>query len=258
MLPNILKPRSRAWRYSGHRRDHAQGIPQIHRKGCRLWSAASSRCTSGNRLFIDDAQKFSRASVRYYEDLPRCYRVGRHVPPRRRAERALYHRPLSARQGYRSDRRGLLAPSIWTLRSLSEIPERQNELGTPSGTSLTSLRSPLRRRRPSEEETYAKIASCRSRAAARSKHSCRPTSTPASLGPPAVDEQLTWRAGYRALDRSIPASKRGGADESEHVCADIGKPSASLTSIGQDEAVDAVCASIRRSRVGPAGPSASR
>ena len=121
---------------------------------------------------------------------------------------------------------------------LSKIPELQTELER-----LQAQRDDLTQSsaRSEDEETYAKIASCRSRIlqveAELHELLCKPA--------PQVDEQLL--AEVIEIWTGIPASKVA-AQES----ARLRDMESRLKShvIGQDEAVDAVCASIRRSRAG--------
>ena len=117
---------------------------------------------------------------------------------------------------------------------LSEIPELQNELERLQAQLDELTQSSAR---SEEEETYAKIASCRSRIlqveAQLHDLLCKPA--------PAVDEQLL--AEVIEIWTGIPASKVA-AQES----ARLRDMENRLKS--HDEAVDAVCASIRRSRAG--------
>lgn len=121
---------------------------------------------------------------------------------------------------------------------LSKIPELQTELERLQ-TQLDDLTQSSAR--SEDEETYAKIASCRSRIlqveAELHELLCKPA--------PQVDEQLL--AEVIEIWTGIPASKVA-AQES----ARLRDMESRLKShvIGQDEAVDAVCASIRRSRAG--------
>ena len=121
---------------------------------------------------------------------------------------------------------------------LSEIPELQNELERLQAQLDELTQSSAR---SEEEETYAKIASCRSRIlqveAQLHDLLCKPA--------PAVDEQLL--AEVIEIWTGIPASKVA-APESARL-RDMENRLKSHV-IGQDEAVDAVCASIRRSRAG--------
>ena len=121
---------------------------------------------------------------------------------------------------------------------LSEIPELQNELERLQAQLDELTQSSAR---SEEEETYAKIASCRSRIlqveAQLHDLLCKPA--------PAVDEQLL--AEVIEIWTGIPASKVA-AQESARL-RDMENRLKSHV-IGQDEAVDAVCASIRRSRAG--------
>ena len=121
---------------------------------------------------------------------------------------------------------------------LSKIPELQTELGRLQAQLDDLTQSSAR---SEDEETYAKIASCRSRIlqveAELHELLCKPA--------PQVDEQLL--AEVIEIWTGIPASKVA-AQES----ARLRDMESRLKShvIGQDEAVDAVCASIRRSRAG--------
>ena len=121
---------------------------------------------------------------------------------------------------------------------LSKIPELQTELERLQAQLDDLTQSSAR---SEDEETYAKIASCRSRIlqveAELHELLCKPA--------PQVDEQLL--AGVIEIWTGIPASKVA-AQES----ARLRDMESRLKShvIGQDEAVDAVCASIRRSRAG--------
>ena len=121
---------------------------------------------------------------------------------------------------------------------LSKIPELQTELERLQ-TQLDDLTQSSAR--SEDEETYAKIASCRSRIlqveAELHELLCKSV--------PQVDEQLL--AEVIEIWTGIPASKVA-AQES----ARLRDMESRLKShvIGQDEAVDAVCASIRRSRAG--------
>ena len=121
---------------------------------------------------------------------------------------------------------------------LSKIPELQTELERLQ-TQLDDLTQSSAR--SEDEETYAKIASCRSRIlqveAELHELLCKPA--------PQVDEPLL--AEVIEIWTGIPASKVA-AQES----ARLRDMESRLKShvIGQDEAVDAVCASIRRSRAG--------
>ncbi len=121
---------------------------------------------------------------------------------------------------------------------LSKIPELQTELERLQAQLDDLTQSSAR---SEDEETYAKIASCRSRIlqveAELHELLCKPA--------PQVDEQLL--AEVIEIWTGIPASKVA-AQES----ARLRDMESRLKShvIGQDEAVDAVCASIRRSRAG--------
>ena len=121
---------------------------------------------------------------------------------------------------------------------LSKIPELQTELERLQAQLDDLTQSSAR---SEDEETYAKIASCRSRIlqveAELHELLCKPA--------PKVDEQLL--AEVIEIWTGIPASKVA-AQES----ARLRDMESRLKShvIGQNEAVDAVCASIRRSRAG--------
>ena len=121
---------------------------------------------------------------------------------------------------------------------LSKIPELQTELERLQAQLDDLTQSSAR---SEDEETYAKIASCRSRIlqveAELHELLCKPA--------PQVDEQLL--AEVIEIWTGIPASKVA-AQES----ARLRDMESRLKShvIGQDEAVDAVCASIRRARAG--------
>lgn len=121
---------------------------------------------------------------------------------------------------------------------LSKIPELQTELERLQAQLDDLTQSSAR---SEDEKTYAKIASCRSRIlqveAELHELLCKPA--------PQVDEQLL--AEVIEIWTGIPASKVA-AQES----ARLRDMESRLKShvIGQDEAVDAVCASIRRSRAG--------
>ena len=121
---------------------------------------------------------------------------------------------------------------------LSKIPELQTELERLQAQLDDLTQSSAR---SEDEETYAKIASCRSRIlqveAELHELLCKPA--------PQVDEQLL--AEVIEIWTGIPASKVA-AQES----ARLRDMESRLKShvIGQNEAVDAVCASIRRSRAG--------
>ena len=121
---------------------------------------------------------------------------------------------------------------------LSKIPELQTELERLQAQLDDLTQSSAR---SEDEETYAKIASCRSRIlqveAELHELLCKPA--------PQVDEQLL--AEVIEIWTGIPASKVA-AQESARL-RDMENRLKSHV-IGQDEAVDAVCASIRRSRAG--------
>ena len=121
---------------------------------------------------------------------------------------------------------------------LSEIPELQNELEHLQAQLDELTQSSAR---AEEEETYAKIATCRSRILQVEAQLHELLTKPA----PQVDEQLL--AEVIEIWTGIPASKVA-AQES----ARLRDMESRLKShvIGQDEAVDAVCASIRRNRAG--------
>ena len=121
---------------------------------------------------------------------------------------------------------------------LSEIPELQNELERLQAQLDELTQSSAR---AEEEETYAKIATCRSRILQVEAQLHELLTKPA----PQVDEQLL--AEVIEIWTGIPASKVA-AQES----ARLRDMESRLKShvIGQDEAVDAVCASIRRNRAG--------
>ena len=122
---------------------------------------------------------------------------------------------------------------------LSEIPELQNELERLQAQLDELTQSSARAEE--EEETYAKIATCRSRILQVEAQLHELLTKPA----PQVDEQLL--AEVIEIWTGIPASKVA-AQES----ARLRDMESRLKShvIGQDEAVDAVCASIRRNRAG--------
>ena len=121
---------------------------------------------------------------------------------------------------------------------LSEIPALQDELAGLQDQLDELTQSSAR---SEEEETYAKIASCRSRIlqveAQLHELMCKPA--------PTVDEQLL--ASVIEIWTGIPASKVA-AQESARLRGMEARLKAHI--IGQDEAVDAVCASIRRNRAG--------
>ena len=130
---------------------------------------------------------------------------------------------------------------------LSEIPALQAELESLQ-TQLDLLTQSSAR--TDQEDTYARIAACRQRLLQVEGRLHELLTQPA----PAVDEQLL--ASVIEIWTGIPASKVA-AQES----ARLRDMESRLKShvIGQDEAVDAVCASIRRSRAGisPKGKPAS-
>ncbi|GAB2045781.1 ATP-dependent Clp protease ATP-binding subunit [Agathobaculum sp. TL06] len=121
---------------------------------------------------------------------------------------------------------------------LSEIPALQAELESLQ-TQLDLLTQSSAR--TEQEDTYARIAACRQRLLQVEGRLHELLTQPA----PAVDEQLL--ASVIEIWTGIPASKVA-AQES----ARLRDMESRLKShvIGQDEAVDAVCASIRRSRAG--------
>ena len=121
---------------------------------------------------------------------------------------------------------------------LSEIPALQAELESLQ-TQLDLLTQSSAR--TDQEDTYARIAACRQRLLQVEGRLHELLTQPA----PAVDEQLL--ASVIEIWTGIPASKVA-AQES----ARLRDMESRLKShvIGQDEAVDAVCASIRRSRAG--------
>ena len=121
---------------------------------------------------------------------------------------------------------------------LSEIPELQNELERLQAQLDELTQSSAR---AEEEETYAKIATCRSRILQVEAQLHELLTKPA----PQVDEQLL--AEVIEIWTGIPASKVA-AQESARL-RDMESRLKSYV-IGQDEAVDAVCASIRRNRAG--------
>ncbi|WP_125115207.1 ATP-dependent Clp protease ATP-binding subunit [Agathobaculum sp. Marseille-P7918] len=121
---------------------------------------------------------------------------------------------------------------------LSEIPALQTEMeGLQTQLDLLTQSSA----RDEQEDTYARIASCRQRLlqveGRLHELLCKPA--------PAVDEQLL--ASVIELWTGIPAAKVA-AQESARLRGMEDRLKAHV--IGQDEAVDAVCASIRRSRAG--------
>ena len=121
---------------------------------------------------------------------------------------------------------------------LSEIPALQTEMeGLQTQLDLLTQSSA----RNEQEDTYARIASCRQRLLQVEGRLHELLTKPA----PAVDEQLL--AEVIEIWTGIPASKVA-AQESARLKGMEGRLKAHV--IGQDEAVDAVCASIRRSRAG--------
>lgn len=121
---------------------------------------------------------------------------------------------------------------------LSEIPALQTEMeGLQTQLDLLTQSSA----RDEQEDTYARIASCRQRLlqveGRLHELLCKPA--------PTVDEQLL--ASVIELWTGIPAAKVA-AQESARLKGMEERLKAHV--IGQDEAVDAVCASIRRSRAG--------
>lgn len=121
---------------------------------------------------------------------------------------------------------------------LSEIPALQNE--------ADSLRTQLElmaqsAQREEKEETYARIASCRSRLLQVEARLNELTSQPA----PAIDEQ--GLAHIIELWTGIPASRVAAAESAR--LKDLENRLRTRV-IGQDEAVNAVAASIRRTRAG--------
>ncbi len=67
---------------------------------------------------IEDSVKIIEGIAPYYEAYHQVVHLPGDVPPGRHHERAVYHRPLSARQGHRPHRRGLLQrepaqPGLW-------------------------------------------------------------------------------------------------------------------------------------------------
>ena len=121
---------------------------------------------------------------------------------------------------------------------LSEIPALQAEMESLQ-TQLDLLTQSSAR--SEQEDTYARIASCRQRLLQVEGRLHELMTQPA----PAVDEQLL--ASVIEIWTGIPASKVAAKESArpkgmeERLKAHV---------IGQDEAVDAVCASIRRSRAG--------
>ncbi len=121
---------------------------------------------------------------------------------------------------------------------LSEIPALQTEMeGLQTQLDLLTQSSA----RSEQEDTYARIASCRQRLLQVEGRLHELLTKPA----PAVDEQLL--AEVIEIWTGIPASKVA-AQESARLKGMEERLKAHV--IGQDEAVDAVCASIRRSRAG--------
>ena len=121
---------------------------------------------------------------------------------------------------------------------LSEIPALQTEMeGLQTQLDLLTQSSA----RDEQEDTYARIASCRQRLLQVEGRLHELLTKPA----PAVDEQLL--AEVIEIWTGIPASKVA-AQESARLKGMEDRLKAHV--IGQDEAVDAVCASIRRSRAG--------
>ena len=121
---------------------------------------------------------------------------------------------------------------------LSEIPALQTEMeGLQTQLDLLTQSSAVNE----NEDTWARIASCRQRLLQVEGQLHELLSKPA----PAVDEQLL--ASVIEIWTGIPASKVA-AQESARLKGMEDRLKAHV--IGQDEAVDAVCASIRRSRAG--------
>ena len=121
---------------------------------------------------------------------------------------------------------------------LSEIPALQTEMeGLQTQLDLLTQSSA----RNEQEDTYARIASCRQRLLQVEGRLHELLTKPA----PAVDEQLL--AEVIEIWTGIPASKVA-AQESARLKGMEERLKAHV--IGQDEAVDAICASIRRSRAG--------
>ena len=121
---------------------------------------------------------------------------------------------------------------------LSEIPALQTEMeGLQTQLDLLTQSSA----RNEQEDTYARIASCRQRLLQVEGRLHELLTKPA----PAVDEHLL--AEVIEIWTGIPASKVA-AQESARLKGMEERLKAHV--IGQDEAVDAVCASIRRSRAG--------
>ena len=121
---------------------------------------------------------------------------------------------------------------------LSEIPALQAEMESLQ-TQLDLLTQSSAR--SEQEDTYARIASCRQRLLQVEGRLHELMTQPA----PAVDEQLL--ASVIEIWTGIPASKVA-AKESARLKGMEDRLKSHV--IGQDEAVDAVCASIRRSRAG--------
>ncbi|MGO5029755.1 ATP-dependent Clp protease ATP-binding subunit [Candidatus Agathobaculum pullicola] len=121
---------------------------------------------------------------------------------------------------------------------LSEIPALQTELeGLQTQLDLLTQSSA----RDEQEDTYARIASCRQRLLQVESRLHELLCKPA----PTVDEQML--ASVIELWTGIPAAKVA-AQESARLRGMEERLKSHV--IGQDEAVDAVCASIRRSRAG--------
>ena len=121
---------------------------------------------------------------------------------------------------------------------LSEIPALQTEMeGLQTQLDLLTQSSAVNE----NEDTWARIASCRQRLLQVEGQLHELLSKPA----PAVDEQLL--ASVIEIWTGIPASKVA-AQESARLKGMEERLKSHV--IGQDEAVDAVCASIRRSRAG--------
>ena len=121
---------------------------------------------------------------------------------------------------------------------LSEIPALQAEMESLQ-TQLDLLTQSSARNE--QEDTYARIASCRQRLLQVEGRLHELMTQPA----PAVDEQLL--TSDNEIWTGIPASKVA-AKESARLKGMEDRLKSHV--IGQDEAVDAVCASIRRSRAG--------
>ena len=121
---------------------------------------------------------------------------------------------------------------------LSEIPALQTEMeGLQTQLDLLTQSSA----RDEQEDTYARIASCRQRLLQVESRLHELLCKPA----PTVDEQML--ASVIELWTGIPAAKVA-AQESARLRSMEERLKSHV--IGQDEAVDAVCASIRRSRAG--------